>query len=60
MKMVAEGIPTTSAALLLAARHGVEMPITAGVESILRGAASPRDAVVSLLRRPLKEEGSWE
>ena len=60
MKMVAEGIPTTSAALLLAARHGVEMPITAGVESILRGQVSPRDAVVSLLRRPLKEEGSWE
>jgi len=60
MKMVAEGVPTTSAALLLAERHGVEMPITAGVNSILRGEASARDALAGLLRRPLRGEESWE
>jgi glycerol-3-phosphate dehydrogenase (NAD(P)+) len=60
MKMVAEGIPTTSAALLLAEHHGVEMPITAGVSSILRGEVSPREALAALLRRPLKGEDSWE
>jgi glycerol-3-phosphate dehydrogenase (NAD(P)+) len=60
MKMVAEGIPTTSAALLLAERHGVEMPITTGVNSILRGEVTPREALAALLRRPLKGEDSWE
>ncbi len=59
MKMVAEGIPTTSAALLLAERVGVEMPITAGVDVILRGAGSARETVAALLRRPLKGEDSW-
>jgi glycerol-3-phosphate dehydrogenase (NAD(P)+) len=60
MKMVAEGIPTTSAALLLAERLAVEMPITAGVDSILRGEVNPREAVAALLRRPLKGEDRWE
>jgi len=60
MKMVAEGIPTTSAALMLAQRQGVEMPITSGVNSILQGDATPRQAVAALLRRPLKGEESWE
>jgi glycerol-3-phosphate dehydrogenase (NAD(P)+) len=60
MKMVAEGIPTTSAALLLAKRLAVEMPIAAGVDSILRGDVAPRDAVAALLRRPLKGEERWE
>jgi len=60
MKMVVEGIPTASAALLLAGRLGVEMPITAGVDTILRGETSAREAVAALLRRPLKGEDSWE
>jgi glycerol-3-phosphate dehydrogenase (NAD(P)+) len=60
MKMVAEGIPTTSAAMLLARRLGVEMPITLGVDALLRGEANPKDAVAALLRRPLREEDSWE
>jgi len=60
MKMAVEGIPTASAALLLAGRLGVEMPITAGVDSILRGGSSAREAVAALLRRPLKGEDSWE
>ncbi len=60
MKMVVEGIPTTSAALLLAGGHGVEMPIAAAVDTILRGESSAREAVAALLRRPLKGEDSWE
>ena len=59
MKMVAEGIPTTAAALLLARRHGVEMPITESMEAVLEGRLSPKDAVASLLRRPLKGEEAW-
>jgi len=59
MKMVAEGISTAPAALILAERTGVEMPITAGVDSILRGEVSAREAVAALLRRPLKGEDSW-
>ena len=60
MKMVAEGIPTAPAALLLAGRLGVEMPVTAGVDAILRGGSSAREVVAALLRRPLKGEDSWE
>ena len=59
MKMVVEGIPTASAALLLSGRLGVEMPITAGVDALLQGKVSARDAVAALLRRPLKGEDSW-
>jgi glycerol-3-phosphate dehydrogenase (NAD(P)+) len=60
MKMVAEGIPTTSAALLLAHRHGVEMPITAGVEALLAGRITAKDALSALMKRPLKGEDAWE
>jgi glycerol-3-phosphate dehydrogenase (NAD(P)+) len=59
MKMVAEGVPTAAAALVLAGRHGVEMPITESVAAILSGTASPREAVAALLRRPLKAEETW-
>ena len=59
MKMVAEGIPTTTAALLLGQRYGVELPITEQVDRILQGEVDPRDAVAALLRRPLKGEDAW-
>jgi len=38
MKMVAEGVRTTDAALELAARHGVELPIAAQVAELLADA----------------------
>jgi glycerol-3-phosphate dehydrogenase (NAD(P)+) len=56
MRMVAEGVKTTDAAVELAARHGVEMPISAQVQRILRGEISPREAIRILMERPLKEE----
>jgi len=56
MSMVAEGVPTTRAAVTLAGRLGIEMPIAAKVEQVLFGGRAPRDAVNDLLARPLKEE----
>jgi glycerol-3-phosphate dehydrogenase (NAD(P)+) len=54
--MVAEGVLTTSAALGLAARHGVEMPITEQMQSILHDGKSPHDAIRELMTRPGKAE----
>jgi glycerol-3-phosphate dehydrogenase (NAD(P)+) len=56
MRMVAEGVKTTKAAVALAARHSVEVPITKQVERILDGEVSPREAIRSLMERTLKEE----
>lgn len=55
-QMVAEGVRTTGAALELGARHGVELPITAQMAAVLAGAASPREAVESLMGRPQRAE----
>jgi glycerol-3-phosphate dehydrogenase (NAD(P)+) len=56
MRMVVEGAPTTRAAVALAGRMGVEMPIATKVEEVLFGGRPPADAVADLLSRPLKEE----
>ncbi|MBX9603068.1 MAG: NAD(P)-dependent glycerol-3-phosphate dehydrogenase [Bryobacteraceae bacterium] len=56
MKMVAEGVKTTRAAVELAARHGVEMPITEQMNAILHQGKSPRLAVRELMERGLKTE----
>jgi glycerol-3-phosphate dehydrogenase (NAD(P)+) len=56
MRMVAEGVKATTATVALAARHGVEMPITHQVHRILEGQTSPRDAIRELMERTLKEE----
>lgn len=53
---VAEGVPTARAAAALARKLEVEMPITFAVEAILDGRLSPREAVISLMTRSLKEE----
>ncbi len=56
MRMVAEGVKTTDAAVALAAKHKVEMPITQQVQRILQGLVSPRDAIRELMERTLKSE----
>jgi glycerol-3-phosphate dehydrogenase (NAD(P)+) len=56
MKMVAEGVRTTDAALALAARHGVELPIAAQVAELLAGRKDPRTALYDLMVRPQKAE----
>ena len=53
---VAEGVPTTRAALGLARKHGVEMPITEQMELILNEGKDPREAIRDLMLRPGKEE----
>lgn len=53
---VIEGIPTTRAVLALAARHGVEMPITQAVHAVLFDHKPPLEAVTELMCRPPKAE----
>ncbi|MCU1382990.1 MAG: hypothetical protein JWL71_1687 [Acidobacteria bacterium] len=56
MKMVAEGVVTTGAALALGARHGVELPITTQMAEVLDGRTDVRSAIdVLMLRRQRSE-----
>ena len=54
--MVAEGVLTTNAAVGLAKKYGVEMPITQQVHSILQQGKSPRDAIHELMTRRATSE----
>jgi glycerol-3-phosphate dehydrogenase (NAD(P)+) len=53
---VAEGVNTAQAAVALARRHGVEMPIAEEVAAILFEGADPRASVQRLMERTLKAE----
>ncbi len=53
---VAEGVRCTSAALGLAERQGVEMPITREIHAILHEHRSPLDAMHALMTRPGRDE----
>ena len=53
---VAEGVLTTHAALGLARKRGIEMPITEQMELILNEGKDPREAIRSLMLRPGKDE----
>ncbi len=56
MKMVAEGIKTTNAAVDLAKRYAVEMPISEQMFQVLNFGISPREAIQRLMDRSLKGE----
>jgi glycerol-3-phosphate dehydrogenase (NAD(P)+) len=56
MRMVAEGVRTTEAALALGARHGVELPIAAQIGEVLAGRTTPRAALGELMLRPQRHE----
>jgi len=56
MRMVAEGVRTTGAALALGARHGIELPIAAEMQAVLDGRRSPREAVEALMGRRQRAE----
>lgn len=56
MKMVAEGIKTTSAAVELARRSSVEMPIAEQMFRMLHSGTPPREAIQRLMERSLKGE----
>ncbi|MEQ1757477.1 MAG: NAD(P)H-dependent glycerol-3-phosphate dehydrogenase [Vicinamibacterales bacterium] len=56
MKMVAEGVRTTDAALALGHRYGVELPITSQVAELLAGRKDVRTALYDLMLRPQRAE----
>jgi glycerol-3-phosphate dehydrogenase (NAD(P)+) len=53
---VAEGVRSTAAALGLAARYSVEMPITEQMDAILHHNKSPKEAIRELMARPGRDE----
>jgi glycerol-3-phosphate dehydrogenase (NAD(P)+) len=53
---VVEGVRTAAAALRLAAKHGVELPITEAVQAVLTGNMRPDEAAFELMARPIKDE----
>jgi glycerol-3-phosphate dehydrogenase (NAD(P)+) len=55
-RMVAEGVKTTAAAVELAARFAVEMPIAQQMHAMLNLGRSPADAIRELMERSLKME----
>lgn len=56
MKMVAEGVKSTSGILALARRYGVEMPIAEQVGRVLYEGAAVPDAIELLMTRSAKRE----
>lgn len=56
MKMVAEGVRTTQAALDLGAQHDVELPIAAQIADVLAGRKDARTALKDLMLRPQRAE----
>jgi glycerol-3-phosphate dehydrogenase (NAD(P)+) len=56
MKMVAEGVLTTGAALELGAKFGVELPITTQMAAVLDGRADVRTALDALMLRKQRAE----
>lgn len=56
MRTVAEGVKTVQAVHLLAAKHGVEMPITAEVYAMLTEGRPPREALDNLMSRAPRPE----
>jgi glycerol-3-phosphate dehydrogenase (NAD(P)+) len=56
MVMVAEGVRTTRAAVELGRKYGVELPIIESVHQLLFEDRDPREAIVELMTRPLRQE----
>jgi len=56
MRMVAEGVRTTNAALALGERHGIELPIASEMSAVLENRRSPREGVEALMGRRQRAE----
>jgi len=56
MKMVAEGVRTTGAALALGTRHGIELPIATQMAAVLDGSIDVRAGLESLMLRRQRSE----
>lgn len=57
-RSVAEGMESAPAVVALAAKHGVEMPISTSVEAIVAERISIDEAIAALLSRPFRAEGA--
>ena len=63
VKMVVEGVYSARAAMALAEKYGVDLPIIEQVNMVLFGGKAPGDAVNDLMLRDKKIENSdipWE
>jgi glycerol-3-phosphate dehydrogenase (NAD(P)+) len=60
MKMIAEGVRTTGAALALGARYGVELPIATQMAEVLDGRADVRSALDALMLRRQRAEADTD
>jgi glycerol-3-phosphate dehydrogenase (NAD(P)+) len=56
MRMIAEGVRTTEAALALGAQYQIEMPIVCQMAEVLAGRKTPKEAVEHLMLRPQRGE----
>jgi glycerol-3-phosphate dehydrogenase (NAD(P)+) len=56
MGQVAEGVKTVPAAVDLADRYGLDMPITRAINDVVAGRATARDAYSGLMRAPAGHE----
>ena len=56
--MVIEGVETSNAAVVLARRHHIELPIIEQVHAMLFRRSTPRHALAALMRRAGKSEAS--
>lgn len=56
MKMVAEGVATTKSVHIIAKEKNIYMPITEVVYSVLYEGLKPKDAIIKLLERGIKNE----
>ena len=50
MNEAAEGVATTPAAMALARKHGVDVPIITAMDGIIKGTLSPTEAVMGLMK----------
>ncbi len=60
VKMVVEGVNSAAAALELAKKYEVEMPIVEQVNEVLFGGKSAKDAVMDLMSRDKKDENDLQ
>ena len=56
MRMIAEGVRTTGAALDLGARYSVELPIATQMAELLAGRTDVHTAIAALMLRPQRAE----
>ena len=56
MKMIAEGVKTTAAAMALGERYQVELPIVEQMAAVLDGRTDVKSAVEALMLRPQRSE----